>query len=129
MALQSSFMLKAVGGVSYLASGLGYLIFAEISPLLTTIILAARSGSSIAAEIANMSVCEEVKAIKAMAISPVQYLVVPRFIAMTICTPILRSALALLAALPGSSSPSSSLTFPLPITSRKSATEFHQSFS
>ena len=89
MALQSSFMLKAVGGGSYLASGLGYLIFAEISPLLTTIILAGRSGSSIAAEIANMSVCEEVKAIKAMAISPVQYLVVPRFIAMTICTPIL----------------------------------------
>ena len=33
MALQSSFMLKAVGGGSYLASGLGYLIFAEISPL------------------------------------------------------------------------------------------------
>ena len=89
MALQSSFMLKAVGGGSYLASGLGYLIFAEISPLLTTIILAGRSGSSIAAEIANMSVCEEIKAIKTMAISPVQYLVVPRFIAMTICTPIL----------------------------------------
>lgn len=89
MALQSSFMLKAVGGGTYLASGLGYLIFAEISPLLTTIILAGRSGSSIAAEIANMSVCEEIKAIKTMAISPVQYLVVPRFIAMTICTPIL----------------------------------------
>ncbi len=89
MALQSSFMLKAVGGGSYLASGLGYLIFAEISPLLTTIILAGRSGSSIAAEIANMSVCEEIKAIKTMAISPVQYLVVPRFIAMTISTPIL----------------------------------------
>ena len=89
MALQSSFMLKAVGGGTYLASGLGYLIFAEISPLLTTIILAGRSGSSIAAEIANMSVCEEIKAIKTMAISPVQYLVVPRFIAMSICTPIL----------------------------------------
>ena len=89
MALQSSFMLKAVGGGSYLASGLGYLIFAEISPLLTTIILAGRSGSAIAAEIANMSVCEEIKAIKTMAISPVQYLVVPRFIAMSLCTPLL----------------------------------------
>lgn len=89
MALQSSFMLKAVGGGSYLASGLGFLIFAEIGPLLTTIILAGRSGSSIAAEIANMSVCEEVKAIKTMAIPPVQYLVVPRFVAMSICTPIL----------------------------------------
>ena len=36
-----------------------------------------------------MSVCEEVKAIKSMAIPPVQYLVVPRFIAMSIATPIL----------------------------------------
>jgi len=89
MALQSSYLLKTVGAGSYLASGLGYLVFAELSPLLTTIILAGRSGSSIAAEIANMSVCEEVKAIKSMAISPVQYLVVPRFIAMTICTPLL----------------------------------------
>ncbi len=101
MALQSSFMLKAVGGGSYLASGLGYLIFAEISPLLTTIILAGRSGSSIAAEIANMSVCEEIKAIKTMAISPVQYLVVPRFVAMTICTPILSFCSAIAGCLAG----------------------------
>ncbi|OWV06427.1 ABC transporter permease [Fibrobacter sp. UWH3] len=89
MALQSSVMLNTIGAGSYLASGLGFLIFAEIGPLLTTIILAGRSGSSIAAEIANMSVCEEVKAIKTMAISPVQYLVVPRFLAMSVCTPIL----------------------------------------
>jgi phospholipid/cholesterol/gamma-HCH transport system permease protein len=89
MALQSSIMLNAVGGGSYLASGLGFLIFAEIGPLLTTIILAGRSGSAVAAEIANMSVCEEVKAIKSMAIPPVQYLVVPRFIAMSVATPIL----------------------------------------
>ena len=89
MALQSSVMLNAVGGGSYLASGLGFLIFAEIGPLLTTIILAGRSGSAMAAEIANMSVCEEVKALKSMAIPPVQYLVVPRFIALSITTPIL----------------------------------------
>ncbi|MBR6941643.1 MAG: ABC transporter permease, partial [Fibrobacter sp.] len=89
MALQSSVMLNAVGGGSYLASGLGFLIFAEIGPLLTTIILAGRSGSAMAAEIANMSVCEEVKALKSMAIPPVQYLVVPRFIALSVTTPIL----------------------------------------
>ena len=89
MALQSSIMLNAVGGGSYLASGLGFLIFAEIGPLLTTIILSGHSGSAMAAEIANMSVCEEVKAIKSMAIPPVQYLVVPRFIALSVTTPIL----------------------------------------
>ena len=89
MALQSSVMLNAVGGGSYLASGLGFLIFAEIGPLLTTIILAGRSGSAMAAEIANMSVCEEIKALKSMAIPPVQYLVVPRFIALSVTTPIL----------------------------------------
>ena len=118
--IQSSFMLKAVGGGSYLASGLGYLIFAEISPLLTTIILAGRSGSSIAAEIANMSVCEEIKAIKTMAISPVQYLVVPRFIAMTICTPILAFCACIAGCL---------VTFLLRTTSSLFATGFRRFFS
>ena len=101
MALQSSVMLNAVGGGSYLASGLGFLIFAEIGPLLTTIILAGRSGSAMAAEIANMSVCEEVKAIKSMAIPPVQYLVVPRFIALSITTPILSFCSSIVGCLAG----------------------------
>ena len=101
MALQSSVMLAAVGAGSYLASGLGFLIFAEIGPLLTTIILAGRSGSSIAAEIANMSVCEEVKAIKTMAIPPVQYLVVPRFIALSITTPLLNFSASIFGCLAG----------------------------
>ena len=101
MALQSSIMLNAVGGGSYLASGLGFLIFAEIGPLLTTIILAGRSGSAMAAEIANMSVCEEVKAIKSMAIPPVQYLVVPRFIALSITTPILSFCSSIVGCLAG----------------------------
>ncbi|MCQ2053708.1 MAG: ABC transporter permease [Fibrobacter sp.] len=101
MALQSSVMLNAVGGGSYLASGLGFLIFAEIGPLLTTIILSGRSGSAIAAEIANMSVCEEVKAIKSMAIPPVQYLVVPRFIALSITTPILSFCSSIIGCLAG----------------------------
>ena len=101
MALQSSVMLNAVGGGSYLASGLGFLIFAEIGPLLTTIILAGRSGSAMAAEIANMSVCEEVKAIKSMAIPPVQYLVVPRFIALSITTPILSFCSSIVGSLAG----------------------------
>ncbi len=89
LAFQSSSMLNAVGGGSYLAGGLGFLMFAEIGPLLSSIILAGRSGSSITAEIASMTVAEEIKALRTMGIPPIQFLVLPRFKALSIAVPIL----------------------------------------
>lgn len=89
LAFQSSFMLNAVGGGSYLAGGLGFLMFAEIGPLLSSIILAGRSGSSITAEIASMTVAEEIKALRTMGIPPIQFLVLPRFKALSVAVPIL----------------------------------------
>ncbi|HDR05844.1 MAG TPA: ABC transporter permease, partial [Candidatus Marinimicrobia bacterium] len=61
----------------------------EMGPMMTAIIVAGRSGSAIASEIATMVVTEEVDALKMMAISPVRYLVAPKFNAMTICMPLL----------------------------------------
>ena len=89
LAFQSSNMLNAVGGGSYLASGLGFLMFAEIGPLLSSIILAGRSGSSITAEISSMTVAEEIKALRTMGIPPIQFLVLPRFKALSVAVPIL----------------------------------------
>ena len=89
LAFQSSNMLNAVGGGSYLAGGLGFLMFAEIGPLLSSIILAGRSGSSITAEIASMTVAEEIKALRTMGIPPIQFLVLPRFKALSVAVPIL----------------------------------------
>ena len=89
LAFQSSNMLNAVGGGSFLAGGLGFLMFAEIGPLFSSIILAGRSGSSITAEISSMTVAEEIKALKTMGIQPIQFLVLPRFKALSVTVPIL----------------------------------------
>jgi len=89
LALQSATQLNTFGAGDYLSVGVGFLMFAEMGPLLTSIILAGRSGSSITAEIASMSVAEEIKALRTMGINPVQYLILPRFKAMTVAVPLL----------------------------------------
>lgn len=72
-----------VGGV------LGIAVGRELAPALTAVVLAARVGAAIAAEIGTMSVTEQVDALYAMAASPIKHLVVPRFLACTLMLPIL----------------------------------------
>jgi phospholipid/cholesterol/gamma-HCH transport system permease protein len=64
-------------------------MFSEIGPIMTAIILAGRSGSAMTAELSTMVVLEEVKALRTMGISPIQYLIQPRFIAFSITVPLL----------------------------------------
>ncbi|MDR3002390.1 MAG: ABC transporter permease [Fibromonadaceae bacterium] len=89
LSYQSAVQLEVLGAGVYLVRGIAVTMFMEIGPLITAIILAGRSGSSITAEISSMVVQEEVKALKVMGIHPVQYLVLPRFQAMSIATPML----------------------------------------
>lgn len=89
LAFQSAIQLDQLGASMYLVRGVVFSMFMEIGPLITAIILAGRSGSAITAEIASMVVQEEVKALRTMGIHPVQYLVLPRFQAMSIAVPLL----------------------------------------
>lgn len=73
----------AVGGT------LAYSFFNELGPVLGGIAFAARSGAEIAAEIGTMVVTEQVDALKAMAVSPVRYLVAPRVLASVLMLPLL----------------------------------------
>ncbi|WP_223144615.1 MlaE family ABC transporter permease [Deferribacter autotrophicus] len=61
----------------------------ELGPVLSSIMVAARAGSAIAAEIGTMRVTEQIDALYALAIEPVQYLIVPRVLAGVIVMPIL----------------------------------------
>jgi len=89
LSFQSAVQLEVFGAGVFLVRGVTITVFMEIGPLITAIILAGRSGSAITAEIASMVVQEEVKALRVMGIHPVQYLVLPRFQAMSIATPLL----------------------------------------
>ena len=82
LALQFGFP-QAVGGT------LAYSFFNELGPVLGGIGFAARSGAEIAAETGTMVVTEQVDALKAMAVSPVRYLVAPRVLACILMLPLL----------------------------------------
>jgi len=76
-----------VGG--YTGAVLGLSISREMGPVLTAVVVAARTGSSIAAEMGSMKVTEQIDALRALAVSPVQYLVVPRLLAALVMLPVL----------------------------------------
>jgi phospholipid/cholesterol/gamma-HCH transport system permease protein len=72
-----------VGGVVALA------LARELAPVLASVVVTARAGSTMASELGNMRVTEQIDAITTMGVSPVQYLIVPRVVAGTLMLPLL----------------------------------------
>lgn len=94
LAVQSGNQLQQYGAAIFLADGLGVGMVTEIGPVLTAVIIAGRSGSAITAEIATMTVQEETAALQTMAVNPIQFLVLPRFWALSIALPLLTALAA-----------------------------------
>jgi len=74
---------------SFTGAVVGLSIVREIGPVLTSVVVAARAGSAIGAEIGSMKVTEQIDALRSLAVSPIQYLVVPRLIAGVVMLPVL----------------------------------------
>ncbi|MFO0746638.1 MAG: MlaE family lipid ABC transporter permease subunit [Myxococcota bacterium] len=89
VALQSAAQLRQFGASIYVADLITVAMTREMGPLMTAIIIAGRSGAAIAAEIATMTVSQEVDALRTMGLQPVRYIVVPKFTAMTLTMPCL----------------------------------------
>lgn len=89
IALQSAAQLRQFGVGIFIADLISISMVREMGPMITAIILAGRSGSAIASEIASMKISEEVDALKMMAINPIRFVVVPKMHAITICMPLL----------------------------------------
>lgn len=89
LALQSAAQLRQFGANIFIADLIGVAMMREMGPIMTAIVIAGRSGSSIASEIATMVVTEEVDALKTMALNPIRYVVVPKFHAITVTMPLL----------------------------------------
>jgi len=88
-ALQAAYQLRQFGANIYIANLVGVAMLAEMGPLMTAIVMAGRSGSSVAAEIATMVIAEEVDALKTMGIPPLRYVLLPRFYALIFTQPLL----------------------------------------
>ncbi|MBK9294151.1 MAG: ABC transporter permease [Oligoflexia bacterium] len=78
--MQSSQQLSKVGGGAMLGDLLVVLIFRELGPLITALIVIARSGTAVASELGNMKVNYEIQALESMGINPLSYIVFPRLV-------------------------------------------------
>lgn len=89
VAQQGIFQLQQFGATIFVVNLTGILILRELSVLLTSIMIAGRSGSAFTAEIGSMKMREEIDALRVMGLDPIEVLVVPRILALIISLPIL----------------------------------------
>ena len=89
LAMQSAYQLQKMGAVLYVASLVAVSLCRELSPVLTALVVAGRVGSAFAAELGTMKVSEQIEALDTMAINPVRFLAVPRFMALFFMLPCL----------------------------------------
>jgi phospholipid/cholesterol/gamma-HCH transport system permease protein len=89
LAMQAAHSLEQLGAEMYVPDLVMVTLLREMGPVLIAVIVIGRSGSAVAAELGTMKVSEEIEALEVMAINPIQYLVVPRFLAMLVMLPAL----------------------------------------
>lgn len=89
LALQTVNALRKFGADGVVGSVVAVSLTREISPVFAALMVTARAGSAIAAELGNMRVTEQIDAIVTMGVSPVQYLLSPRLAASVIMVPLL----------------------------------------
>lgn len=89
LALQTGIELRATGTEGIIGNIVALSMCREMGPFITGIILAAKVGSAMAAELGTMKVSEEITALEVMSIDPVRYLVLPRVAALALMCPLL----------------------------------------
>ncbi|MGF1679561.1 MAG: MlaE family ABC transporter permease [Candidatus Methylacidiphilales bacterium] len=93
-AAQVHFQFAKLGMESAVGPTVSVAMCRELAPILCCLLLAGRVGASMAAEISSMKITEQIDALRALGVYPIDYLIVPRFLALLVSAPIL-TALAL----------------------------------
>ncbi len=89
LAMQSAHELAKFGATMYVAGLVSVSLARELGPVLTALVVAGRVGAAITAQLGSMQVTEQIEALDTMALDPVRFLVVPRFLALVIMVPAL----------------------------------------
>ena len=89
MALQGGAELRKFGAMEVVVNLVGTSMTRELGPLMAAIVVIGRSGSSISAEIGTMVVTEEIDALRTMALDPIEFVLVPKYVAMMTMMPCL----------------------------------------
>jgi len=88
-AAQTYFQFNKLGVASGVGAVVSAALFRELGPVLTGLMVTGRVGAAMSAEIGTMKVTEQIDALRALAVHPVDYLVVPRMLAMMFSMPLL----------------------------------------
>jgi len=89
IAMQSAYQLAQLGATIYVAAMVSVSIARELGPVLTALVIAGRVGAAITAELGTMKVSEQIEALETLALNPIRFLVVPRFLALLLMLPCL----------------------------------------
>jgi phospholipid/cholesterol/gamma-HCH transport system permease protein len=89
LAFGGAIQLRQLGVQIYVADLVGTSVSQEVGALMTAIVLAGRTGAAFAAQLGSMQVKEEIDALTTAGISPMQFLVLPRVLALVLMTPLL----------------------------------------
>jgi phospholipid/cholesterol/gamma-HCH transport system permease protein len=89
MAIESYTTFRALGQEERMGSVINLSVVKQIGPVLAAIMVSGRIGGALTAELGTMNVTEQLDALRVMGADPIRYLVVPRFLACLILTPIL----------------------------------------
>ena len=88
-ALQAYYTLRKYGSTAALGSVVALSLIREMGPVLTAIMVSARAGSAVTAEIGIMRITEQLDALDTMAVNPLQYVVTPKLLTGIIAVPLL----------------------------------------
>jgi len=89
LAFVGAVQLEQFGAQIYVADLVGLGMVRQMGALMAAIIMAGRTGAAFAAQLGSMKVNEEIDALKTMGISPLEFLVLPRFVALVVMMPLL----------------------------------------
>ncbi len=89
MALQGGAELRKFGAMEAVINLVGTTMTRELGPLIAAIVVIGRSGSAMSAEVATMAVTEELDALRAMALDPIDFVLVPKYLGMLVMLPCL----------------------------------------
>jgi phospholipid/cholesterol/gamma-HCH transport system permease protein len=88
-AVQAAYQMRDYVPMIYLGTVIGKSVVIELGPVLTALVVGGRVSAAIAAELGTMRVTEQIDAMETLGISPIRYLVVPRFVATIVMLPML----------------------------------------
>src|SRR5437773_1274317 len=89
LGLQIYYTLRKFGSEGVLGSVVALSMIRELGPVLAALMVTARAGSAMTADIGIMRITEQIDALDTMAINPLQYLIAPKFVAGLIAVPLL----------------------------------------